>query len=107
MRNIRLPSNHPDVLARVRNEAKEAAAMEYAAGAVSAAMDALAALDAVNLAGLINAPGGAYRLQRETADQLLRLARRQLCEAVGSRDHPGYDQFLDIIVAHGFDIHND
>jgi hypothetical protein len=101
-----LPSSHPDVIARVKREEAECYAMEYAAGAVSAAMDALAALDALNLAEL-GSPRLDERHRRETLDRLLRFSRRQLRAAVGSPNHPGYDKFLDMISAHGLGIYED
>ena len=101
-----LPSSHPDVIERVKREEAERYALEYATGAVSAAMDALAALDAVHLAQL-DEPRLDERQRRETLDRLLRFSRRQLRAAVGSAHHPGYDKFLDMIAAHGLCVFDD
>ena len=87
-------------------EAKEAAAMEYAAGAVRAAMDALAALDAIDIGELIDGIGDASSRNTETADRLLRLSRRRLREAVGQNFHPGEDAFIDMIGEHGLCIYD-
>ncbi len=102
-----LAPDHPEVVKRVTNEERDRHVMGYAAGAVSAAMDALAALDAVDLAALMDNPGSSSLLERGTADRLLRIARRNLRAAVGSVDHPGYDRFCDAIAAHGLCIYDD
>jgi hypothetical protein len=57
-------------------------------------------LDALDLAELTDAPSSGNRQKRETADRLLRLARRNLRAAVGSADHASYDGFLDALAAH-------
>jgi hypothetical protein len=45
--------------------------------------------------------------QRETADQLLRMARRNLRAAVGGNGQPGYDKFSKMIFTHGLSIHKE
>lgn len=95
------------VTERLTNEANERAALEYAAGAVSAAMDALAALDTLQFAQYLDRPGDMDAQQRDTVDRLLRLTRRNLRAAVGSCAHPGYDKFMDMLSAHGLCIYDD
>lgn len=102
-----LPSSHPDVIARVKREAKEAAAMEYAADAVTAAMDALAVLECLEMAQMFDRPSELDMRQRETADQLLRIARRNLRAAVSGAAQPGYDAFSNMISAHGLCLYRE
>jgi hypothetical protein len=102
-----LPSNHPDVVQRVRREAEEAAAMTYATDAVTAAMDALAVLECLEMAQMFDRPSEMNMQQRETVDQLLRMARRNLRAAVGGNGQPGYDRFLDMLSAHGLCIYKE
>jgi hypothetical protein len=102
-----LAPDHPKVIDRVTSEEHERAALEYAAGAVSAAMDALAALDALDFAQYLDRPGDMDAQQRDTVDRLLRMTRRNLRAAVGSCAHPGYDPFMGMLSAHGLCIYGD
>jgi hypothetical protein len=102
-----LPSDHPDVVARVKREATEAAAMEYAADAVSAAMDALALLECLEMAQMFDRPHEMDMHQRKTVDQLLRIARRNLRAAVGGNAQPGFDAFSNMIAAYGLCIYKE
>lgn len=102
-----LSPDDPRVAERLTNEAKERAMLEYACGAVTAAMDALAVLDSLQFAQYLDRPGDMDAQQRDTVDRLLRLSRRNLRAAVGSCDHPGYDKFVDMLSAHGLDIYAD
>ncbi len=101
-----LRPDDPRVAERLADEDKERAALDYAAGGVSAALDALAVLDALDMVEMYGA-GTEDRRKRETVDRLLRLTRRNLRAAVGSCDHPGYGIFLDMLAAHGLDIYGD
>ena len=102
-----LPSNHPDVVARVKREAKEAAAMEYAADAVTAATDALAVLECLEMTQMFDRPHEMNVQQREAADQLLRMARRNLRAAVSGAAQPGHDAFSNMISAHGLCLYRE
>ena len=102
-----LPSDHPDVVARVRREATEATAMEYATNAVIAAMDALAVLECLEMTQMFDRPAEMDTRQRETADRLLRMARRNLRAAVGGNGQPGYDTFSNMIFTHGLCIYKE
>jgi hypothetical protein len=106
-RMMGLSPDDPRVTERLTNEANECAAMEYAAGAVRAAMDVLAVLECLEMAQMFERPHEMNMQQRETADQLLRLARRNLRDAVGGNGQPGYDRFLDMLAAHGLSIYDD
>ena len=97
----------PAVADRVQREENERAVLLYASGAVRAAMDALAALDAINFGELFDHYRDGDRAKHEAGFTLLRLARRRLREAVGTADHPGYDTFLGMLSAHGLDIYDD
>ena len=102
-----LPSSHPDVVQRVKREAEEATAMQYACEAVIAAMDALAILECIEATQMFDRPAEMDRRQRETADQLLRMARRNLRAAVGGNGQPGYDRFEGMLSAHGLCIYRE
>ncbi len=102
-----LPSNHPDVQQRVKREAEEAAAMTYATDAIIAGMDALAILECLEMTQMLERPAEMDRRQRETADQLLRMARRNLRAAVGGNGQPGYDPFSNMIFTHGLCIYKE
>lgn len=103
-----LPSNHPDVLAHVKFEHEEALAREYAGNAFRAAVDALAALDAIELGRLLDRHAEGYRAEHLAGYGLLRVARRRLREAVGEGSNPaGYDRFMDMLSAQGIDIYDD
>ena len=102
-----LPSSHPDVVARVKREEEEHRAMTYAADAVTAAMDALAVLECLEMAQMFDRPSDMDMRQRETADQLLRMARRNLRAAVGGNGQPGYDAFSNMIFTHGLCIYKE
>ena len=80
-----LPSSHPNVVERVKREAEEAAAMTYATDAIIAGMDALAILECIEMTQMFERPAEMDMRQRETADQLLRMARRNLRAAVGGK----------------------
>jgi hypothetical protein len=102
-----LPSSHPDVIARVKREEAERYAMEYACEAVIAAMDALAILECIEMTQMFERPAEMDMRQRETADQLLRMARRNLRAAVGGNGQPGYDAFSNMIFTHGLCIYKE
>jgi hypothetical protein len=102
-----LPSSHPDVVQRVRREEAERYAMEYACEAVIAAMDALAVLECLEMTQMFDRPAEMDKRQRETADQLLRMARRNLRAAVGGNGQPGYDRFEGMLSAHGLCIYRE
>jgi hypothetical protein len=102
-----LPSSHPDEMARVKREEAERCAMEYATDAVNAAMDALAVLECLKMTQMFDRPNEMDMQQRETADQLLRMARRNLPAAVGGNAQPGYDAFSSMIAAHGLCINKE
>ena len=102
-----LPSSHPDVVARVKREEEEATAMEYACEAVIAGMDALAILECLEMTQMLERPAEMDMRQRETADQLLRMARRNLRAAVGGNGQPGYDRFENMLSAHGLCIYKE
>jgi len=101
-----LPSNHPDVIARVKHEHDECLGLEYAANAARAAMDALAALDAIDMGQLLDHYRDDYRAEHAAGYGLLRVARRWLRDAVGEGvNSTGYDRFVDILAAQGLDIY--
>ncbi len=105
-----LAPSHPDVAARVAGEEHERRAMLYAARAVRAAMDALGALDLIEASGMMDRyiPNEHFsRAQFEAAERLLRSTRRTLRGAVGGCEQPEYDDFIDMISAHGFDVYDD
>jgi L-asparaginase II len=102
-----LSPGDPRVAESLASEDKERAALEYACGAVTAAMDALAALDTLQFAQYLDRPGDMDAQQRDTVDRLLRQTRRNLRAAVGSLSHPGYDRFIDMLSAHGLCIYAD
>lgn len=103
-----LPSNHPDVIARVKHEHDECLGLEYAANATRAAMDALSALNAIEIGQLLDRHAEGYRAEHLAGYGLLRVARRRLREAVGEGSNPaGYDRFMDMLSAQGIDIYDD
>ena len=99
--------NDPAVAERLSCEDKERAAMVYASDAVRAAIDVLAALDAIDLAGIFERAPDVERHKHEAGFALLRMSRRLLREAVGGASHPGYETFLDMIAVHGLGIYDD
>lgn len=103
-----LPSDHPDVLARVKFEHEEALAREYAGNAFRAALDALAALDAIEMGQLLDRHADGYRAEHLAGLGLLRVARRRLRETVGEgSNETGYCCFMDTLNAQGIDIYSD
>jgi hypothetical protein len=74
---------------------------------MTAAMDALAVLECLEMTQMFDRPAEMDMRQRETADQLLRMARRNLRAAVGGNGQPGFDKFSNMIFTHGLCIYKE
>ena len=100
-----LQIDDPAVVARVNREKDEARAMEYAGGVLRAAMDALTALDVLEMVSIFDGYGELQTDQHEAGLKLVGVARRQLRSAVGDASDPvGRKRLCDMLLTHGFDI---
>lgn len=100
---------HPESVNATAREDAELAALEYAAGAVTAAMDALGALDMIDAAGILDQLIPNENMswdKREAAHTLLRMTRRNLRGALDI-SKSGYERFQDMLAAHGLDLYAD
>ena len=79
--------------------------MEYAGGVLRAAMDALTALDVLEMVSIFDGYGELQTDQHEAGLKLVGVARRQLRSAVGDASDPvGRKRLCDMLLTHGFDI---